>query len=49
MFERLSRLSLMISKYQCIFYKGFNAQHCLVSMTEKWKESVDNDECLGHL
>ena len=22
--------------------QGFNAQHCLVSMIEKWKESVDN-------
>ena len=22
--------------------QGFNAQHCLVSIIEKWKESVDN-------
>ena len=29
-------------KYQCGFCKGFNAQHCLISMIEKWKESVDN-------
>ena len=29
----------LLSKYQCGFRKGFNAQHCLVSMIEKWKES----------
>ena len=32
----------ILSKYQCGFRKGFNAQHCLVSMMGKWKESVDN-------
>ena len=32
----------ILSKHQCGFRKGFNAQHCLVSMIEKWKESVDN-------
>ena len=32
----------ILSKYQCGFRKGFNAQHCLVSMVEKWKESLDN-------
>ena len=32
----------ILSKYQCGFGKGFNAQHCLVSMIKKWKESVDN-------
>ena len=25
--------------YKCT---GFNAQHCLISITEKWKGSVDN-------
>ena len=30
----------LLSKYRCGFCKGFNAQHCLVSMIEKWKESV---------
>ena len=25
----------LLSKYQCGFGKGFNAQHCLVSMIEK--------------
>ena len=37
----------MLSKYQCEFHKGFNAQHCLVSMIEKWKESVDNGGAFG--
>ena len=39
----------ILSKYQCGFRKGFNAQHCLVSMIEKWKESVDNGEAFGAL
>ena len=32
-----------LSKYHCGFCKKFNAQHCLVSMIEKWKKSLDND------
>ena len=32
----------LLSKYQCGFRKGFNAQHCKISMIEKWKESVDS-------
>ena len=38
-----------LSKYQCGFCKGFNAQHCLVGMIEKWKESVDSDGAFGAL
>ena len=38
-----------LSKYQCRFRKGFNAQHCLVSMLEKLKESVDSDGAFGAL
>ena len=34
---------------QCRFRKGFNAQHCLVSMIEKWKESVDSGGAFGAL
>ena len=30
----------ILSKYQYAFHKGFNTQHFLVSMIEKWKESV---------
>ena len=29
----------VFSKYQCGFWKGRIAQHCLLTMTEKWKES----------
>ena len=49
MFERRSRLSLMKSlcRYKFTFSKGFNARHCLVSMTEKWKESVDSGGVCG--
>ena len=32
----------ILSKYQCRFRKGFDAQHCLVSIIEKRNESVDN-------
>ena len=39
----------ILSKYQCGFRKGFNAQHCLVSMIEKWKESVDSGGAFGAL
>ena len=34
-------------KYRCGLRKAFNAQHCLVSMIEKWKESVDNGGPFG--
>ena len=39
----------ILSKYQFVFCKGFNAQKCLVSMIEKWKESVDNGGAFGAL
>ena len=43
----LSYFDDILSKYQCGFRKGFNAQHCLVSMIEKWRESVDNGRAFG--
>ena len=39
----------LLSKYQCGFCKGFNAQHCLVNMIEKCKESVDSGGAFGAL
>ena len=39
----------ILSKYQCGFRKGFNAQHFLISMTVKWKESVDSGGAFGAL
>ena len=48
-FRTKCRFTLIMSKYQCGFRKGFNAQHCLVSMIEKWKESVDSGGAFGAL
>ena len=38
-----------LSKYQCGFKKGYNAQHCLLAMIEKWKKEVSNGNVLGAL
>ena len=27
---------------KCEFRKGFSAQHCLLSMLEKWKSAIDH-------
>ena len=37
------------SKFQCGFRKGFNAQHCLITMIEKWRRSVDGGGQAGAL
>ena len=29
------------SKFRCGFRKRFNAQHCLITMIEKWRELID--------
>ena len=34
---------------QCGFLKGYNAQHCLIALIEKWKKSVDNGGAFGAL
>ena len=39
----------LLSKYQCGFPRGYNAQHCLVSLIEKWKKSVDKGCAFGAL
>ena len=36
-----------LSKYQCGFRRGFNAQNCLLAMLEKWKSSVDKGKVFG--
>ena len=38
-----------MSKYQCGFRRGYNAQHCLIILIEKWKKSVDNGGASGAL
>ena len=39
----------VFSKYKCGFRKGFNAKHCIASLIEKWKESVNNGGAIGVL
>ena len=34
-------------KYHCGFGRGENAQHCLITLIEKWKKSVDNGGAFG--
>ena len=31
----------IFSKFQCGFRKGFNGQHCLLAMAEKWRKTLD--------
>ena len=33
----------LFSGFQCGFWKGFNAQHCLLAMIEKWHKTLDKD------
>ena len=39
----------LLSKYQYGFRRGYNAQHDLMNLIEKWKESVDNGGAFGVL
>ena len=39
----------ILSKYQYGFRKGFNSQHCLASLVEKWREATDSGGCFGAL
>ena len=39
----------ILSKYQCGFSQGYNAQHCLLVMVEKWKEVSDKGGLCGAL
>ena len=36
-----SHFDSVFSKFQCGFWKGFNAQHCLLTMVEKWGKTLD--------
>ena len=42
----------MLSKFQCRFRKGFNAQHCLLLMVEKRGKVPNNSgetgACINH-
>ena len=39
----------LFSKFQCGFRKGFNAQHFLTTMIEKWQRSVHGGRQTGAL
>ena len=39
----------ILSPNKCGFRKGFSAQHCLISLIEKWKKSIDNGGAFGAL
>ena len=39
----------LCTKFQRGFRKGFNAQHCLITMIEKWRSSVDGGGQAGAL
>ena len=39
----------ILSKYQCGFRKEHSAHHCLLVLTEKWKQSVDHGKVFGAL
>ena len=50
MFKQMSEyFESFLSKYQCGFRKGYSAQHCLLSMLEKWKSAINNKKMLGAL
>ena len=54
-FENISSKQLYIyfenifSEFQRGFRKRFSTQHCLLLMTEKWKEAVDKNQSFGAL
>ena len=39
---------MLFSKFQCDF-RGFNAQHCLITVIEIWQRSVDGGGQTGAL
>ena len=49
LYNQMQTYDNLLSKYQCGFRRGFNAQHCLVSMIEKSKESLDSGRTFGGL
>ena len=37
----------ILSTFQCGFRNGFNAEHCLIALIEKWKKGVDSGGAFG--
>ena len=49
-FEQMSAFfDNFFSDQQCGFRKGYSAQHCLLNLLEKWKNSVDKGKSFGAL
>ena len=54
-FERClyNQLSVLLDKTfsicQCGFTKSFNAQHCLINLLDKWRQSLDQGLVFGAL
>ena len=44
-----NHLNNIFSKFQCGFGKGFNEQHWLLLMIDKWKKAVDSNKAFGAL
>ena len=40
----VSKISIIsfLSPYLCVYRKGFNTQHALLTLVEKWRKSLDN-------
>ena len=50
MFQQISKfMEPLLSKHQCGFRKGYNTQHCLIAMHEKWILAVDKGSSFGAL
>ena len=42
-------LKPVFPKYQCGFRKGHSTQHCILTMSEKWKKYLDSNGACGTL
>ena len=50
MYDQISNyIEKYLSPYLCGFRKGYNTQHCLTVMLERWKKGLDNDKMPGAL
>ena len=48
-FTKATYFEQIFSRYQWGFGKGYNAQHYLLAMIEKWRKIVDDGDILGAL
>ena len=42
-------LNKILSKWECGFRQGYSKQHCLLIMTEKWRQCLDKGWISGAL